>query len=184
MALIACPECGAGISEKAVVCPRCGCPMAKEAAPPLPAAAAIRAGRRAWGFEWKSSAQVLGWPLVHIAFGRSKETGKLMVARGIIAIGQFGIGFVTIAQVGVGVLFGFGQFVTGALAIGQIAVGIYFGLGQIATGTTAIGQLAFGRYVLAQVGAGKHVWTPTLRDIEAVKHFQGLWDSIKGLLGW
>lgn len=184
MALIVCPECGAGISEKAIVCPRCGCPMKEEAAVPQPAVAQAPAGRRVRGFEWKSKAQILGWPLIHVAIGRNKETGRLMVARGIIAIGQFGIGLVTIAQFGVGVLFGFGQFVTGAVAVGQVAVGIYFGLGQVATGTTAIGQFALGKYVLAQLGAGKHVWTTKIRDVEAIKHFQGLWDSTKGLLGW
>ena len=27
MALIKCSECGAKISEKAIVCPKCGCPL-------------------------------------------------------------------------------------------------------------------------------------------------------------
>jgi predicted nucleic acid-binding Zn ribbon protein len=35
MALVACPECGAQISDKATTCPQCGHPM-------------LTAGRRAW----------------------------------------------------------------------------------------------------------------------------------------
>lgn len=45
-----------------------------------------------WGYEWKSETTILGWPLVHIAFGWNLRTGQLMVARGIIAIGQFAAG--------------------------------------------------------------------------------------------
>ena len=78
------------------------------------------------------------------AFGRHPQTGKLLVEKGIIAIGQFGIGFITIAQFGVGLLLG----------VGQAALGLHFGLGQFATGITAIGQLALGKWVLAQAGAG------------------------------
>ena len=120
---------------------------------------------------------------MHVAIGRNKETGKLMVARGIIAIGQFAVGLITIAQFGVGILFGFGQFVGGLTAIGQFAAGYYFALGQFAAGMTAIGQFAFGKYVLAQVGYGRYVWSTKLKDPQAVLHFTNLWDFMKGLLG-
>jgi len=113
MALINCPECGAEISEKAMSCPKCGHPMKA-----MDDLTGIK--RYLWrGFEWKSKTEILGWPLIHIAVGRNKETGKLLVAKGIIAIGQFGIGLITIAQFGIGILFGFGQFVGGLLAVGH-----------------------------------------------------------------
>ena len=177
MALIDCPECGAHISEKAIACPECGNPMK-----PMEDLMDIR--RLFWrGFEWKSKAEILGWPLIHVAVGRDKETGRLLVAKGIIAIGQFGIGLITIAQFGIGVLFGLGQFVGGILAIGQFALGIYFGLGQFATGITAIGQFAFGKYVLAQMGYGEYLWSPKVKDSQAVEHFKNLWYSVKSLLG-
>ncbi|MBN2121190.1 MAG: zinc ribbon domain-containing protein [Candidatus Omnitrophica bacterium] len=173
MGLVSCPECGNHISEKAVTCPKCGHPREGLSYP----------SHRAWrGFEYKSSAEILGFPLIHIAFGRNKKTGKLLVARGIIAIGQFAIGLVTIAQFGIGMLFGFGQFVGGVLAVGQVALGLWFGLGQFATGLTAVGQLALGRYVFAQLGFGEYVWSSKIKDPAAVEYFQNLWESVKDFI--
>ncbi len=139
--------------------------------------------RRAWGFEWRSATEVLGIPLVHVAVGRDPRTGRLRVARGIIAVGQFAIGIVTVAQFGIGLLFGFGQCVLGFTAVGQVALGAYFGAGQIATGMTAIGQIAFGYYVLAQVGVGVHVWSPTVKDPLAIQHFHDLWETVRRAAG-
>lgn len=173
MALIDCPECGGGISEKAISCPHCGHPIRPEAA---------HAGPPYWrGYQWRTEAEILGWPLVHVAFGRDKQTGKLLVAKGIIAIGQFAIGLIAIAQFGIGFLFAFGQFTGGWLAIGQFAVGLYFGLGQFATGMTAIGQFAFGEYVLAQLGYGKYVWSTKIKDPEALEYFGNLLEFLKSL---
>ena len=177
MALIECPECGATVSEKAATCPKCGYPMKPMADLTLVTRRFLR------GFEWRTKAEVFGWPLIHIAVGRNKETGRLMAAKGIIAVGQFGIGVITVAQFGIGILFGLGQFVGGFLAIGQFALGIYFGLGQFAAGITAIGQLAFGGYVRAQIGYGKYVWSTKLKDTQAIEYFMNLWHSVKSLIG-
>lgn len=173
MGLVACNECGASVSEKALACPHCGNPIGG------PVGVSRKPG---WGFEWRTRAEVLGWPVVHVAVGRDERTGRLRVAKGIIAIGQFGIGLVTIAQFGLGLVFGFGQCVGGILAIGQVALGISFGLGQFATGITAIGQLALGKYVLAQVGYGEHVWSTKVRDPVAVEYFRGIWNAITDAL--
>lgn len=176
MPLISCPECGARVSDKAHACPQCGHPF-------IAGSRTKQETNRLYrGYEWKSKTEILGWPLVHIAVGRNKQTGKLLVARGIIAIGQFGIGIITIAQFGIGLVFAFGQFVGGIYSIGQVALGVYFGLGQLATGVTAIGQLAFGKYVLAQMGFGEHVWSTKMRDPEAVEYFKNLWVSVKSLI--
>ena len=169
MALIDCPECGASVSDKAATCPKCGYPMK-----PM-ADLALVTRRFMRGFEWKSKTEILGWPLIHVAIGRNKETGKLMVAKGIIAIGQFGLGVITIAQFGVGLLFGLGQFVGGIVAIGQFALGIYFGLGQFAVGVTAIGQFAFGWYVRAPLGYGRYIWSTKIQDVRAIEYFENLW---------
>ncbi|MBF0484900.1 MAG: zinc ribbon domain-containing protein [Candidatus Omnitrophica bacterium] len=168
MALIHCPECNEQISDKALACPKCGHPRMSQLM-----------GWRALGFEWKTKEEVFGWPLIHIAVGFDKKTGRLAVARGIIAIGQFGIGVITLAQFGVGLLFGLGQFVAGFCVIGQFAFGIFFGLGQIATGMTAIGQFGFGQYVRAMAGIGQHLWTMKIKDPEAVEHFRKFFDVLK-----
>jgi hypothetical protein len=137
MALIRCPECSAEVSDRAWTCPKCGCPIAGQGWPPF--------ARWRWpGYEWRSEAQLFGIPLVHVAFGLNPETGTLRVARGIVAIGQFGFGVITIAQFGIGILGGIGQFIAGTAVIGQFAAGILFALGQFAVGLAAIGQFAAG----------------------------------------
>lgn len=177
MAITTCPACGSDVSDRALTCSRCGHPMNS-------GVDASRAAGAVWrGFEWRTRAELFGWPVIHVAFGRDSETGKLLIAKGIIAVGQFGIGLITIAQFGVGLLFAFGQFTGGLFSIGQFAAGICFGLGQFATGATAIGQIAFGKYVLAQLGYGEHVWSTKIKDPVAIEYFQDLWTAIKGLAG-
>jgi hypothetical protein len=126
------------------------------------------------GFEWKTKTRVFSLPLIHIAIGLNRETGKLYIAKGIIAIGTFGVGLITIAQFGIGILVGIGQFSAGIFAIAQFALGIYFGLGQFATGITAIGQFAFGKYVLAQIGYGKYVWSTIIKNAQALEYFKNI----------
>lgn len=177
MALITCEQCGSAVSASEIACPRCGNQV-------KPMVDVPQTPHRAWrGFEWRTEAEILGWPLIHVAVGRNKQTGRFLVAKGIIAVGQFGIGLITFAQFGIGLLFAFGQFMAGFIAIGQLAVGIYFGLGQLATGATAIGQIAIGEYVLAQIGFGKYVWSTKIKDPEAMEYFKALWDSIRQLAG-
>lgn len=169
MAMINCPECGEKISDKAFSCPKCGNPIR-----PLPTNVLWR------GYEWKTKTKLFGLPLIHIAIGRDKQTGKLLTAKGIIAIGQFGIGLITIAQFGIGLLFGLGQFTAGFISISQFALAYYFGLGQFATGITAIGQLALGVYVRAQLGFGEHVWSSQTQDPVAIEYFNRMMSSLFG----
>jgi len=177
MAMITCPECDTKISEKATTCPKCGYPLRTESR-------AVGYNLIPWlGYEWKSKTTVFGLPLVHIAIGRNRETGQLMLAKGIIAIGQFAVGLVTIAQFGLGILFGLGQFMAGFVTIGQFALGVYFGLGQFATGYTVIGQFAFGTYVRAQLGYGKYIWSSFIKDTQAIQYFNRILGYIGLLVG-
>ena len=173
MSLINCPECNERISDQAFSCPKCGHPRLAQSV----------VGWRSWGFEWKSKQQLFGWPLIHFTVGFDKKTGRLAVSRGIIAVGQFGIGAITFAQFGIGIVFGLGQFMGGFCAVGQFAMGILFGLGQIATGITAIGQFGFGQYVRAMVGIGQYLWTMKIKDPVAVEYFQRLFDILKLNIG-
>lgn len=168
MALTNCRECKREVSTEAAACPHCGVPR--------PATA----GWKGTGVNWKSRATYLGYPLIHIAWGRDAQ-GKRRVAKGVIAIGQFAIGAFTIAQFGVGLIFGVGQFMAGAFVLAQFAVGAALGIGQIATGYIAIGQLAIGFYVLAQAGIGKYIWMTGRSDPEAVAMFRSLIDWVDGI---
>ncbi|MCC2670858.1 MAG: hypothetical protein K0Q72_3329 [Armatimonadetes bacterium] len=157
--LAACRSCCKEVSTEAVTCPHCGAPS--------PA----RQAWRGWGYEWKSKQSIGGWPVVHVAFGRD-EHGKLRVAKGVVAVGQFAIGGITFAQFGVGAVFALGQFVAAPIAIGQLGLGVLFGLGQLSTGYVAIGQFALGVWVRAMAGFGAHVWSMAERAPEAVEFFR------------
>jgi len=132
--------------------------------------------------EFTSHATFWGLPLLHYTRGKCPETGRRVVAKGIVAvgrlamgalaIGQASFGIIAIGQLGLGLLLGLGQGATGLYAIGQVSIGVLFGLGQIATGEIAIGQIAFGKYVLAQLGFGEHVWSMKRTDPEAVAFFK------------
>jgi len=169
MPLTQCRECQREISTEASNCPHCGAPF--------PA-------RKKWqgrGFEWKSKQTFYGYPLVHVAFGRDAQN-RIRVAKGVIAIGQFGIGLITFAQFGVGILFGFGQFILGITGLAQFAITAFFGVGQFATGYVAIGQFALGYYALAQLGFAKYLWSASMRHPEAVEFFRQMLQSVRDFL--
>ena len=134
--------------------------------PPPPAS-----GARAWGVDWRSRAGFFGIPVVHVAFGRDAQ-GRLRVAKGIIAVGQFGIGVVTLAQFGVGLLGGAGQLIFGTVAIAQFAVGTLLAIGQFAAGYIAVGQFVLGYFALGQAGWASALWSLTHHDPDAGAFFQ------------
>jgi hypothetical protein len=92
-----------------------------------------------WGFEYKSQAAFLGLPLVHISF-KYRMNRMPVVAKGVIAIGQFGAGIITISQFGIG-LVSISQFTIAGYALAQFAmaysciaqIGLYVdkGYGQV-----------------------------------------------------
>lgn len=134
--------------------------------------------------EFKSYKYMFGMPLVHYTYGKNPETGKRVIARGVIAVGRMACGLVAIGQASAGVFaigqlaiglgFGLGQLATGVWAVGQLAIGLLFGLGQFAIGYIAIGQFAFGAYALGQFGFGKFVYSVGRSDMEAVTFFKSL----------
>jgi hypothetical protein len=125
-----------------------------------------------------------GLPLVHYTYGKCPETGKRIVARGVIAVGRIARGFIAIGQLAIGIVafgqlsiglaFGIGQATIGCIAIGQGALGMLFAVGQFAAAYIAIGQFGIGTYVLAQVGWGDHVVDMRTVDPTAKDFFLGL----------
>ena len=122
-----CRECKQEISEQAMSCPHCGAPFpAKDQ-------------WDGWGFEYKSRLTLWGWPLVHISF-KYRPNRVPVVARGIVAIGQFACGMLTISQFGIGVVsvsqftvagFALAQFALGYSIIAQIGLYVHAGRGQL-----------------------------------------------------
>jgi hypothetical protein len=103
-----CRECNREVSEQAWACPGCGAPS--------PA----KAHWDGWGFEYKSAVRIGALPLIHISF-KYRANRTPVVARGVIAIGQFACGIVTISQFGIG-LFSLSQFTVAGYAIAQFAL--------------------------------------------------------------
>lgn len=103
-----CRVCRKEISEQALSCPHCGAPY--------PA----KAKWDGWGFEYKSQATLLGWPLLHISF-KYRPNRVPVPAQGVIAIGQFACGVLTISQFGIGVI-SISQFTVAGFALAQFAV--------------------------------------------------------------
>ena len=103
-----CRDCFTPVSEQAVMCPKCGAPYpAKDK-------------WDGWGWEYKSKTSLGGLPLLHISF-KFRPNRMPVVAKGVIAIGQFATGIVTISQFGLGV-FSLSQFTIAGLAVAQFAV--------------------------------------------------------------
>jgi hypothetical protein len=144
--------------------------------------------------EYRSHTILFGLPLLHFTRGKCPETGRRVVAKGIIAVGRMAVGviaigqasagLVAIGQASLGLLLCLAQAGAGWIAAGQLALGVFFGAGQLATGMTAIGQVAAGRYVLAQLGFGQHLWTTDHSDPAVIQHFQDLWNCITSHLRW
>jgi hypothetical protein len=79
-----CRECQREVSRKDLACPNCDAPY--------PA-------RKRWkdrGFEYKSKTIILGIPLLHISL-KYRPSWVPVPARGIISIGQVGIGIINIS---------------------------------------------------------------------------------------
>ncbi len=124
-----CRDCGHRVSLNAAICPQCG--------------VALPAKKRlSYGFEYKSKAAIFGIPLLHVAFKYRKQPGQIcskpVVAKGVVAIGQFGVGLVNISQFGIG-LFSLAQFTIARWAIAQFAVARY-GLCQMGIVDEGVGQ--------------------------------------------
>ena len=89
MAMVRCPECQQEISDRAMMCPHCGYPV-----------------RGLGGYEYRSPWELFGLPLVHIVSGYRIDpaTGRLRIAKGIIAVGPIAVGGLAIGGSAFGVL--------------------------------------------------------------------------------
>lgn len=108
LAMKPCRECQHQISEQAVTCPQCGAPYPAQ---------------ESWdgrGFEYKSKAELFGIPLLHISF-KYRPNRTPVIAKGIIAIGQFGCGLICISQFGIGII-SISQFTVAGFALAQFAL--------------------------------------------------------------
>jgi len=156
MALTRCPECDQEVSDRARMCPHCGYPMGG-----------------ACGYEYRSERTFLGVPLVHIVAGHGLDpaTGKIRIAKGIIAAGPIAIGGLAFGGVSFGLL-SFGGMAVGLIALGGAAIGVLLALGGLAVGLVAIGGGAIGYYALGGGAVGVHAFGGNTRDPNAIEFFR------------
>jgi len=93
-----------------------------------------------YGLDYRSKATLFGLPWLHVTSGIDPQTGRVRVAKGIIAIGDRAQGVVA-----------FGGLATGGFAFGGLAIGV-FAFGGGALGLVALGGLAVA--LLAALGGG------------------------------
>jgi hypothetical protein len=134
------------------------------------------------GFEYRSKLELFGWPLIHITRGYDSLTGKRLVSKGFIAIGEISIGVVAI-----------GGFAFGGIAIGGMGVGL-IAFGGLAAGVIAFGGLAFGilaaigtaafsaMYALGVIANAQYVTSLFRVDWEVFDHLRQLWSGIQSIL--
>lgn len=154
MTLLKCPECDNEISDKAMVCPHCG------------------VARRGffWCYEYRSEKMLFGLPLVHIVLGPAFDpvTGKIRIAKGIIAIGGIAVGGIAMGGLSLGVI-ALGGVAAGLAALGGVALAIILALGGFALGFIALGGMAVGYYAIGGGAWGVHalggnVTSPELQE--------------------
>jgi hypothetical protein len=96
------------------------------------------------GFEYRSSASIGNWPLIHVCAGMDPVTMRPKVAKGVIAIGNVAVGVVAIAGLACGLMTVGGGSVGLLFALGGGAIGFGLSVGGLAVGSVAVGGAAFG----------------------------------------
>ena len=119
-------------------------------------------------WEYKSGRTFFGLPLVHAAIGIDPATGKMRVARGVLAVGGIAEGIIAFGARARGV-FAFGGVAIGVVAVGGLSIGLIsmgglamgllltFGglaMGTVAVGGGAVGWYAFGGTAIGEYAAG------------------------------
>lgn len=157
MALLKCPDCNNDISDKAVICPHCG--------------AAGQGFFRA--FEYRSKKMLFGLPLVNIVWGPAFNpvTGRMRIAKGIIAIGGVAVGGLAIGGLAFGVI-ALGGAAIGLAALGGAALGIILAIGGFAVGFVALGGAAIGYYAVGGGAWGAHALSGNINKTKLLEFFK------------
>ena len=95
------------------------------------------------GGEWTSKQRLFGLPLVHVASGYDPATGRIRIAKGIIAIGNVAVGGVAVGGVSLGVI-AIGGVTAGIVSLGGVALALWMAFGAVTVGMDPQGVIAIG----------------------------------------
>jgi hypothetical protein len=125
------------------------------------------------GYEYRSSATIGGWPLIHICAGIDPVTMRPKVAKGVIAVGNIAVGGIAVAGVACGLVTLGGLSVGLLLALGGAALGVGVSIGGLAVGSVAFGGAAIGfSYAIGGAAFGPAIIDGTRCDPDAVDFVQ------------
>ncbi len=95
------------------------------------------------GGEWTSKQRLFGLPLVHVASGYDPATGRIRIAKGIIAIGNVAVGGVAVGGVSLGAI-AIGGVTAGIVSLGGVALALWMAFGAVTVGMDPQGVVAIG----------------------------------------